>query len=281
MTAHKGYYSLIQYCPDASRAEAANVGVLLFCPDLRFIEARTSDDHARIRRFFGPESFDPARITAAKRAVEDYIRLHTDQFRSLDDLRRFIDTRANEMIVTEPRPLKVVDPAAELDELFAQLVGGQASVRRRAAIAELDRAMRSPQLQGRVRFDNEIIVPVVGTKMKIPYAYHNGQPNLIRPTAFGLDEGQAVRQAAFLAYAGDMLRKKPDSKGQTSRLIVASAAPDGGNGAGQNIEEHVQQVFAEYELEFYRRNRIAELIARVTQDAHPLDSAAAGGTLAL
>lgn len=37
----KGYYSIIQYCPDLSRFEAANVGVLLFCPERAFLKALT------------------------------------------------------------------------------------------------------------------------------------------------------------------------------------------------------------------------------------------------
>ena len=32
--ATKGYYSAIQYCPDRSRMEAANVGVMLLCPQI-------------------------------------------------------------------------------------------------------------------------------------------------------------------------------------------------------------------------------------------------------
>ena len=38
----RGYYCLIQFCPDPSRAEAVNLGTLLFCPDVKFIGARTS-----------------------------------------------------------------------------------------------------------------------------------------------------------------------------------------------------------------------------------------------
>jgi hypothetical protein len=33
----KGYCLLILYCPDLSRLEAANVGVILFCPEAHFI----------------------------------------------------------------------------------------------------------------------------------------------------------------------------------------------------------------------------------------------------
>ena len=44
MTTEKGYYSLIQFCPDVSRLEAVNLGVILFCPGSAFLQAlcRTS-----------------------------------------------------------------------------------------------------------------------------------------------------------------------------------------------------------------------------------------------
>ena len=40
-TVTTGYYSVIQYCPDRSRLEAANVGVLLFVPAGGYLRART------------------------------------------------------------------------------------------------------------------------------------------------------------------------------------------------------------------------------------------------
>jgi len=39
MDARKGYYTLIQFRPDASRLEAVNMGILLFCPETGFIAA--------------------------------------------------------------------------------------------------------------------------------------------------------------------------------------------------------------------------------------------------
>jgi len=47
----RGYYWIIQYCPDLGRLEAANIGVLLFCPD-REIKARMASDNGRIRHFW-------------------------------------------------------------------------------------------------------------------------------------------------------------------------------------------------------------------------------------
>ena len=74
MNASKGYYSLIQYCPDLSRLEAANVGVLLFCPERQFIQARVSHNNDRIRRFFSPEQTDWPQLNALKDSVARRLR---------------------------------------------------------------------------------------------------------------------------------------------------------------------------------------------------------------
>ena len=120
--ANKGYYSLIQYCPDRSRLEGANVGVVLFCPEQRFLQARLSSGTDRLRRFFGTGSFDPSALAAAKRALA--ARLHTDglAFQTIEDMEHFIATRANALTLTPARPLKVDDPAGLLDSLFTEVL---------------------------------------------------------------------------------------------------------------------------------------------------------------
>lgn len=123
----RGYYGLIQYCPDASRAEAANVGVILFCPEPHFIGARISEGNERIRRFFGKDRpFDWGRVDAAKRAIVARLMTSRAELRSVEDLNRFIATRANELQVTPLRSVKVQYPEADLDALFKELVGGRA-----------------------------------------------------------------------------------------------------------------------------------------------------------
>jgi hypothetical protein len=110
MSTAKGYYSLIQYCPDLSRLEAANVGVLLFCPERRFIKARVSHNNDRIRRFFSPEQADWKKIDAMKDAVANRLAVESEAFNTLEDLQRFIALQANEIQLTLPRPMKVFEP---------------------------------------------------------------------------------------------------------------------------------------------------------------------------
>ena len=129
MNAVKGYYSLIQYCPDLSRLEAVNVGVLLFCPEPHFLEVRTTDSIKRIRRFFGSEDGDWQQIKAEVSAVEDRLTSANDHIRTTEELDRFIATRGYAVQLTPPRPMKVVHPVQDLEALFQRLVGGKAGPR--------------------------------------------------------------------------------------------------------------------------------------------------------
>lgn len=107
MRPSRGYYCVIQYCPDLSRLEAANIGVLLFCPERDFLKARTSSDNARIRHFFGTRDHDWDRINAFKAGIEDRLEVERESIRSLDDLSGFIARRANLIQVSPPRPMKI------------------------------------------------------------------------------------------------------------------------------------------------------------------------------
>src|ERR1700722_8015887 len=115
-----GYYFLIQYWPDLARQEAANVGVVLFCPAPFYLKARTAKGNDRIRRFFRPDDPDWAQINVIKYSIEQRLTLDQDQFRDLESLKRFAATRANAMRLTAPRSVAVEDPDAELDRLFDQ-----------------------------------------------------------------------------------------------------------------------------------------------------------------
>src|SRR5438270_13906920 len=89
MNPAKGYYSLIQYCPDLGRLEAANVGVLLFCPERQFLKARTSGNNSRIIHFFGSEGHDWVRLNAFKRGLEDRLVIEGNEIETVEQLERF------------------------------------------------------------------------------------------------------------------------------------------------------------------------------------------------
>ena len=94
MTPRTGYYSIIQYCPDPSRLEAANVGVVLFSPEPFYLKARTAKGNDRIRQCFQPVDPDWARIKVIKYSIENRLTIDRDEFRDLASLERFAATRA-------------------------------------------------------------------------------------------------------------------------------------------------------------------------------------------
>lgn len=103
MNATRGYYSLVQYCPDLARQEAANPGVHLCCPERGFIRAKLTDSLAHIRRCFGHAAGSDGHIAGMLRGLVNRIEIEQADFKSLEDLLQFVATRANKVILTSPK----------------------------------------------------------------------------------------------------------------------------------------------------------------------------------
>lgn len=270
MTPKRGYYSLIQFCPDPSRAEAVNLGVLLFCPEARFVAARMSQGNGRAAKLVGRTGIDSASLNAAKRAIEHRLQMDWEGFQTLEDLQRFVDTRANVLKLTTPRPVKVFEPEEELRKLYEELVGGRARQRPPAAFPpELDQLFHRLEDEGRARLNWNVDIPIVRRGLRIPYAYRNGVWNLVRPKLFSSDEGPAIGQAQQLAVDGDLLRRHgTDAEGE-KRLVVLTAFEAGENMA--DLENRVVDLFREYAVTTVRQHDVPQFLAEVEQQAHPTE----------
>lgn len=266
MTPTRGYYSVVQYCPDASRLEAANIGVVLLCPDIGFVRARTAAGNDRVRRFFSGQSIDLDRVNAAKRAIVRRVEIEGDSLRTPEDLIRFMDTRGNDIVLTPPRPVKVVDPEKEIGTLFDELVGGRVGgTGRRPLLPELDRIFRRPSLESRVLFDQRVEVPVLHRPLRAPYAYRNGVTNLVKPQRFGPDDKHATTAAIRLAVEGDLLRRHPVGDEQ-HRLIVVPVTDASASTTG--LEQRVDSILGEYDVQVVHRHELADFAREVENTAH-------------
>ena len=123
MTPTCGYHSLIQYCPDASRLEACNMGVLLFRLEPRVLLWRMSFCTVRIRRFFGRDGdLDADYLLGLQWNIDDSLDREVPGILTLADLEAFIGQLANEIRITTPRPMVIESPEETLETLFRELV---------------------------------------------------------------------------------------------------------------------------------------------------------------
>ncbi len=128
----KGYYSLIQWCADFARAEAANVGVLVYRPEPPATVIKVADDVGHVRRRFGLREADLRDVVEAVRAIG--YRVANMNFRSVAELEQFVRSRGNQIQMTPPRPMWVDDPPLETKRLFDELVTPVPARVRRSAL---------------------------------------------------------------------------------------------------------------------------------------------------
>jgi hypothetical protein len=268
--ASKGYYSLIQYCPDLGRLEAANIGVLLFSPDLQFLKAKTTRNNSRIIRFFGSEGHDWVRLNSFKKGLEDRITREGAEINDLDDLQRFIDLRANLLQITPPRPMKVTEPDKDLDQLFKEFMGEMVH---RTSSKTLRRVLGEKLsvvgLEQKVRKDIRVSVPVLGKEVEIPFGFQNGRFNLISPVRFeATNPGQSLITACKYAVEGKSLYDNPDPNlGNLQLVVVGKFRPK-----DQESPMRVQRVFKDYGVKLYRTSEIPQLVDEIRQTGKVIDS---------
>jgi hypothetical protein len=257
----KGYYSLFQYCPDLARLEAANVGVLLFCPEPHFLRARLASSNQRIRRFFGSEDRDWDRINAAKAAIEERLNVEGEHFRTLDDLERFAATRANEVQLTPPRSMKVFNPAQDLELLFEDLVGGRSKHHRVTAVAQrLAESLAQESVTPFVSREVTVSVPAFHRPLTVPFGFQNGRFNLIRPATFyQAPRSGAVNRACRYAVEGRSLYEHPDENLGALQLVVV-----GQFGSGQaETQAIVQDILQENWVRLFTLAELPRLVEEI------------------
>ncbi len=266
--ANKAYYCLVQYCPDMSRLEAANIGVLLFCPEKRYLAARMSRDNAHIRRVFGSDNRNWQCINSSKLGLVERLAAEQERIASLSDLEAFIATRANELQITPPRPMIVDDPAVELDALFAELIGGPARAEKTTNFRQyLQKRFHTAGVEKKLCRDVTVTVPVFNREVQVPYGYQNGRLHLIQPVRFeGRETSQAVNTACRYAVEGRSIFERSDADlGPMQLTVIGRFRAHQGDARAA-----VRRVLDENAVRLFALNELPELIDEIRRTAKDL-----------
>lgn len=122
MSIRKGYYSLVQYCPDHGRAEKVNVGIILVVPEEKFLEAKfTPLGDPRARRTFGLNDDQVLSLHDAKKALSSRLAVEKSELCELVGFHKFASTRGNDLVLTAPRSV-MLDSKDEIEFMYTALV---------------------------------------------------------------------------------------------------------------------------------------------------------------
>ncbi len=266
----RGFYSVVQYCPDRFRAEAVNVGLVLLCLDPHTVRVKMTSNHDRVRKLFAVGRPELKNLTLATQGLKSRIENSAGEFRTAEDLAAFAASRANDLRLTEPRLAKMENIDNDIERLFFDLVTEQPT----KVLAQQAPAEVLPPTLGEVFYrlvqerriwkPGTIKVPIYKREMEIPYAYKNGVVNLVKPHVFPATK-RAETQAAMLAVNGDLI-KRHSIDGEKHQLIVVSTQETPKQ--AQEVDEHVEPLFKEYGVRLIRPDDAAAFASEVEKSAH-------------
>jgi hypothetical protein len=266
----KGFYSLVQYCPNRFRAEAVNIGLVLVCVEPHAVRVRMTDRFDRVRKLFSMEKSDVKDIKFSSDSLRSRIESSVDQFVSAEDLLSFAAARANDLRMTEPRLAKLMDIDQDFDRLYADLVdaentsGGQLKESPTLLPPELNDVFCRLQREHKIWDPKPITVPILRRKLDVPYAFQNGAVNLVSPQVFAGNR-RAESNATNLAVTGNLVQKH-GIDGERYKLIVVSTVED--EKQKKEIDRHIEPLLNEYGVRLIRPSTVAEFAAEVERTAH-------------
>ena len=221
-------------------------------------------------RIRGPEL---QRLCVAAKAIESRVEKSQSTLLTVEELQQFINTRANDIRITEPRLAKIGAIDEDIARLFNQLVDAnelaamaQTRTRHESEQSILLRDTFTRLIESNRAFNPQSVnVPVRERLLDIPYAYQNGRLNLVKPTRFR-NSPKLIDTATLLAVDGDLLFRHPE--GELNRQLVVVSEGDSGQRT-QNAEDNVEPVFAEYNVRLVRSRDVAAFLQEVESQAHP------------
>lgn len=268
---HRAFYSLVQYCPDLSRLEVANIGVVIFCAELNFLGSRMTQNHTRINQMFGRGQRDLKRLRAVKAGLQEKLSNSGTELMSLDHLNQLAALHVNTIRMSKFMPCRVSEnPETDMRRMFEELVDVKASekpVSRADALRNsLESRFSDPDLDKRLRRKFKVRIPVLDREEEIPYGYQNGRFNLIAPVVFPKGKSALEDRSAKYAVEGKSLYDNPsDEFGEMQLLVVGHF-----DGGPQDSIETAKRILESHSVRLFRRSELPKLEHEILTHGHVL-----------
>jgi hypothetical protein len=266
MSQHSGYYSVVQFCPDPSRLESVNIGVVLYSSTEKRLQVQMSESNQRIRRCFGNQDWNL--LDRARKAIARQLR--SEHFMTVDELIAYIAKRANMIQLTHPRPMRITDIEADTIELHKRLVGPEPSEPKCRIAGYLTKRLFEAGVSDLVKKSVSVELPEIKKSIRVPYAYQNGRFNLISPVQFDADTEAIVTKIGKNAFEGQLLfNNRHPTFGEMRLVVVANFDSQ----IETSTREFVKKAFDQYNVTLYSFEDLSPLVEDIKRSAeiHSMD----------
>lgn len=270
MKPRKGYFSIVQYCPDLARRESVNIGVVLLVPEDEFLDSLMVSDNSRVRQVFGIHGDELKRLRIFKKSFSSRIQSESSRITSLESLEKFIHTRGNQIQLTDPAFVKVRDCRETLTQLFDKLVGSDSRGPKREAFKDsLGARFEDAGISDRVRRDVPVEVPILNREIKIPFGFQNGSFHLLQPVSFdsGKEESNFM-MACKHSTEGRIFQEHPDRNLGQLKYNVIGRFPS----RDDRSVSIVRQVLEESKVRLLLEEELSTLVDEIRSTGKPLHS---------
>ncbi len=257
----KGYYSLVQYCPDLARGEATNIGIVLLVPERGYLRSRLVRDNSRVRHMFGTSGDALRQLNDFKRSFVSRIEAESVRITDPEALQQFIDTRGNFIQLTPPRFVKVRECEEQLNRLFDELVGAEKKKKSRESLeTQVGKRFAAADLERYLRHDIRVTVPHANRDIRIPFGFQNGHFNLLQVASFeSSDDDAKFRRACVQSMQGKFLQEIEDNElGKLSFNVIGRFAGD----QDQAIPM-VRETLAENNVRLFLEKDLSDLVDEI------------------
>ena len=265
-----GYYSLIQYCPDPAKLEAASVGVALFDPASRQFDFKTAGVR-RVHTFFGRSQIGSDQFADLMSSFSVRLKRVGASFVTPDDIEEFAGTLAGEIVMSPPRPVaidvfdtRLADLATKLIDWHKRLVTDGDS---RSARSRLTSEFRKPSYRKLVQENVRVTLPSFDQNLVMPYGYQNGRYNFIKPVNFATPGNTGLlEKTGVISLKAEELYAASGPHGPMQLVVVADFKP-----SQDSVKQHVRRTLEKAHAKFYTVESLPLLLAEIRDHAKPLD----------
>ncbi|HEY4243649.1 MAG TPA: DUF3037 domain-containing protein [Kofleriaceae bacterium] len=250
-----GFYSIVQFCPDAERRETVNVGVVVGAPALG-LRVRMAERNEHVKNVFGGTSYDETRLSLAKTGLARRLAA-VDATR--EALTAFTSKEAGKLVLSSPQPMVVSNLVDDCLALFLRLVSDPELKHREGRTPK-------PQLRDTYRklkrknvpleWKPTITVPIIEEPLKADIAFQNGTRNFVKAIGLSPYEDSALDEIAHQASRGLLLATHTGGK----LIIVAEL--------DKSLRDRARSLLYDHQSRLVDLDDLASFEQEIERDAH-------------